>query len=205
DYVWPRVVHSVARQVLGEQGATIVGEAFAPLGTSEFGPLIERILQSGADVVLSSFVGADLVAFERQCHAMGLRRRARSLALTLDEPTRERIGDAAAAGMWGVSGYFADLPGTRNAEFVRRYRERYGPFAPPMSSIAESAYDGVLLYAAAARRSPSADPAAVARELRSVRVQLPRGVVRLDGPECAPQALHVAEAVPGGFALHLTG
>ncbi|MGD9527894.1 MAG: ABC transporter substrate-binding protein [Pseudonocardia sp.] len=204
-YVWPRMVHGEARRVLGEQAATIVGERFAPLGTGEFGPLIERIERSGADVVLSSFVGADLVAFERQCHAMGLRRKVRTLALTLDEPTRERIGDAAAEGMWGVSGYFTDLPGARNQAFLRRYRARYGRFAPPLSSIGESAYEGVHLYVAAARRASSTDPAEVARELLSARVPLPRGVVALDGPEGAPQQLHLAEARPGGFALYPTG
>lgn len=43
------------------------GEGFTPLGTRNFTPLIERILVSGADVVLSSFAGAYLAGFERQC------------------------------------------------------------------------------------------------------------------------------------------
>ena len=101
DYVWPRAVHAAARRVVDEHRGSVVGEAFAPLGTRDFTPVVETVLASGADAVLSSFVGADLVAFERQCHAMGLRERARTLALTLDEPTRERIGDVAAAGMRG--------------------------------------------------------------------------------------------------------
>ncbi|MGQ0576828.1 MAG: ABC transporter substrate-binding protein [Pseudonocardia sp.] len=205
DYVWPRVVHGAARRVLADEAGTVVGESFAPLGTREFAPLVERILGSGADVVLSSFVGADLVAFERQCHAMGVRDRARTLALALDEPTRERIGDAAAEGMWGVAGYFADLPGAENEGFVRRYRERYGQFAPPLSSFAESAYGGVHLYAAAARRSAGADPRDVARELRSVRLRLPRGVLELDGPETVHQPLYLAQATRGGFAVSPAG
>ncbi|HXV94681.1 MAG TPA: ABC transporter substrate-binding protein, partial [Pseudonocardia sp.] len=130
DYVWPRVVHGAARRVLAELGGLVVGEAFAPLGTREFAPLVERVLRSGAEVVLSSFVGADLVAFERRCHAMGVRERSRTLALALDEPTRERIGDAAASGMWGVSGYFESLPGELNSAFRKRYRQVYGRFAP---------------------------------------------------------------------------
>jgi urea transport system substrate-binding protein len=165
DSVWPRVVHGAARRVLADTDGRIVCEGFAPLVTRDFTPLVERVLASGADVVLSSFVGADLVVFERQCHAMGVREQSRSLALALDEPTRERIGDTAAAGTWGVSGYFEQLPGERNAAFVRRYRRAYGRFAPPLSSISESAFDAVHLYAAAARRARADDPRSVAREL----------------------------------------
>lgn len=201
DYVWPQVVHTAARRVLGERDAVVVGEAFAPLGTRDFTPIIERILASGADLVLSSFVGADLVAFERQCHAMGVRERARSLALALDEPTRERIGDTAAAGMWGVAGYFEQLPDAVNAAFLRRYRKRYGQFAPPVSSISESAYEALHLYAAAARRAGEDEPRAVARELRRSRIDFPRGTVTVAGPDTVEQRLFLAEAGPGGFAV----
>lgn len=201
DYVWPQVVHAMARPVLAEHRASLVGEGFAPLGTRDFTPVIERITASGADVVLSSFVGADLVAFERQCHAMGVRDRCRTLALTLDEPTRERIGDAAAAGMWGVSGYFEELDNTVNTAFMRRYRELYGRFAPPVSSIAESAYEAVHLYAGAARRAGEDEPRTIARELRSCRSEFPRGPVTVTGPETVRQDLFVAEAVAGGFAV----
>lgn len=202
DYVWPQVVHTAARRILAGHDAPVVGEGFAPLGTRDFGPLIERVLASGADLVLSSFVGADLVAFERQCHAMGVRERARSLALALDEPTRERIGDAAAAGTWGVAGYFEQLPGAVNADFLRRYRTLHGRFAPPVSSISESAYEAVHLYAAAARRAAEDEPRAIARELRSCRrSDFPRGTVALTGPETVQMDLFVAEATAGGFAV----
>ena len=153
DYVWPRAVHTAARRVVDEQRGQIVGETYAALGTRDFAPIIERVLASRADVVLSSFVGADLVAFERQCHGMGVRARARTLALALDEPTRERIGDAAGAGMLGVSGYFEQMPDAANAAFLKRYRRAYGALAPPVSSISESAYEAVHLYAAAAHRA----------------------------------------------------
>jgi urea transport system substrate-binding protein len=199
--VWPQCVHAAARRVVAEEHGQVVGEAFAPLGTRDFTPVIEAVLTSGADVVLSSFVGADLVAFERQCHAMGVRERARSLALALDEPTRERIGDAAGDGMWGVSGYFEQLPDEANKEFLHRYRQAFGAFAPPVSSISESVYESVHLYAAAARRAGEDEPRTVARELRRSRSDFPRGTVTVAGPETVRQQLFLAEATPGGFAV----
>jgi len=159
------------------------------------------VLASGADVVLSSFVGADLVAFERQCHAMGLRERAQTLALTLDEPTRERIGDVAAAVMRGIAGYFEQLPDTANAEFLSRYRRAFGAFAPPVGSISEAVYEAVHLYATAARRAGEDEPRTVARELRRSRAEFPRGTVTVSGPETVTQQLYLAEATAGGFAV----
>jgi branched-chain amino acid transport system substrate-binding protein len=205
DYVWPRVVHDAAKRVLARGGATVAGEAFAPLGTRDFTPLIERIVATQADLVLSSFVGADLVAFERQCHAMGVREHCGSLALALDEPTRERIGDAAAEGLWGVSGYFEQLDDEHNAAFLARYRGTFGGLATPVSSISEGTYEALHLYAAAARDAGEDEPRVLARTLRSCRSTFARGTVAIEGPETVVQDLFVAQAVPGGFAVDRVG
>jgi branched-chain amino acid transport system substrate-binding protein len=201
DYCWPRIVHSCARREISRRSGVVVGQGFVKLGSLDFGPLIERILVSRADLILSAFVGADAVAFERQCHAMGLRDRCRTLALALDEPTRERIGDRAAAGLWAVSGYFAGLAGDANAGFLARYRSCFGRWAPPVSSISESAYEALHLYAAAARRAGDVAPRSVARQLLGQARRFPRGRVTLTGPETVRQQLHLAEATSGGFKL----
>lgn len=205
DYVWPRRAHAAARRVLDQRRAVVTGEGYAPLGTTDFVPLIERILASGSDLVLSSFVGADLVAFERQCHLMGVRDRCTSLALTLDEGSRERIGDTAAAGVWAVSGYFPEADTPENHAFLSRYRARFGDLAPPLSTFAESLYEALHLYAGAARRAGEDDPHAIARQLRSCRADLPRGTVVVEGPETVRQDLHLAEAAAGGFRIRRTG
>lgn len=201
DYCWPRVVHAAARHVVNEESGVVVGEAFAPLGSRDFGPLIDRVVAARPDVVLSSFVGADLVAFERQCYARGVRETSRSLALALDEPTRERIGDRACIGMWGVSGYFEQLDVEENRDFLRRYRGAYGPLATPVSSISESVYETVHLYATAARRVRTDDPAHIARELRQGSFDFPRGTVSMDAAGGTGQQLYLAEAVAGGFSV----
>jgi branched-chain amino acid transport system substrate-binding protein len=202
DYCWPQVAHACARREIAARSGEVAGTGLAPLGTREFSPLIERILASRADLVLSAFVGADAVAFERQCYEMGLRRRCRTLSLALDEPTRERIGDRAAAGLWAVSGYFAELPNEVNTAFLARYRAAFGRWAPPVSTISESAYEALHLYAAAARSTPDTDPRSVAQQLRrGNRSTFPRGQVTLTGPETMRQDLHLAEARAGGFAL----
>jgi urea transport system substrate-binding protein len=199
DYRWPRHAHSAARGVLPAAGGTVVGEAFRPLGTRDFAPLIERILGSGAELILSTFVGSDSVAFERQCHALGVRERCRTMSLAIDESTLERIGPHAAPGITAALGYFEHLASAENKDLTRRYRQAYGRWAPPMSSLTESAYEAVHLYAAAIRRVRDDEPTAIARELRAGRHLLPRGAVKMDGPETMHQSIYLADATAEGF------
>lgn len=194
DYVWPRSVNAVAREILPGQGVVLVGEGYAPLGVGDVTPLVERIAASGADVVLSTFVGADAAAFERRCHALGLRDRTVSLGPAMDEATLERIGPAAAEGIHGVSGYFQHLQTERNGTLLERYRQRFGRWAPPLSSLSESMFEAIHVWAAAARQVRSTDPVAVADEIRRGRYDLPRGTLDLHGEHHVDQPLYLAEA-----------
>ena len=201
DYSWSHGAHGAARRVLPRAKGVIVGECYVPLGTTDYTSIIEQIARSGADLVLSTLVGADEVAFERQSLAMGLRSRCRTLSLVLDESTRERIGDRAADGLWAAFGYFQQLPNQDNKAFLGRYHEAFGRWAPPVSTMSESVYEAVLLYAAAARRSRDGDTRQVVAELHRQQAAVPRGIVAMDGPHVYRQALYVAEACPGGFRL----
>lgn len=201
DYSWSHGAHSAARRALGATRGTIAGEQYIPLGTKDFSPAIENIMRSGADLVLSSLVGADEVAFERQSQAAGLRARCRTLALALEEATRERIGDGAARGIWSAFGYFEQLSTGANESLRTRYREKFGQWAPPISTLSESVYGAVQLYAAAVRAAPAGERDDVVREMCSMRAILPRGEVALAGPNRLRQSLHLAEAVDGGFRL----
>ncbi len=201
DYIWPRSVHQAARGILPDHCGEIVGEAYAPLGTRDFSAIVDKIKVSGADTILSSFVGADLVAFERQCFEAGLRNRCRSLALALDEPTRERIGDTAALGTVGIARFFPEDGTSANADFAERYRNRFGDFAPSLSSISHSVYEAIYLVARAARAEHECDTAHL---LRSIRTELATTPTRTLRPEC-PQPgemhreLYLAESAVGGF------
>lgn len=195
DYCWPRSTHAAARGVLPRHGGRLVGERFAPLGTTDFAEVIEAIERSGADVALSTFVGADAAAFQRQCHEHGLHRRTLTLAPAMDESTLARIGTHATAGLHTVSGYVESLDTAGNAALLGRYRARFGRWAPPLSTLSESVFEGVHIWFAAALRAGTDDPRAVARAMHGARFELPRGTVTLDADGAVGQRIHVAEAV----------
>jgi urea transport system substrate-binding protein len=200
DYCWPRSTHAVARGLLPRLGGRLVGERFAPLGTTDFAAVIEAIDRSGADIALSTFVGADAAAFQRQCYEHGLYRDCLTLAPAMDESTLARIGDAATAGLHTVSGYVESLDSDDNADLLLRYRGRFGPWAPPLSTLSESVFEAVRIWWTAAARARTDEPRAVAEAMHNARFDLPRGVVTLDADGVVGQRLFVSEAV--GTALH---
>lgn len=201
DYAWPRRVDALARRLLPIAGGELIGTLFAPLGTSDFAEIIDGISKSGADIVLNTFVGADATAFERQFYAAGLRNRMRTLAPALDDATLERIGAPASDGIYGVSGYFHHLETDSNSALLRRYREAVGPWAPPLSTLSESVYEAMIIWARAARMVGSTDPYDLARAMCFGRFDLPRGVVELDGSNHPIQKLHLAEARAGRYVV----
>lgn len=201
DYVWPRAVGACARKTVLAEGGRMLGERYVPLSSRDFDAVLEAIDRSGAELVVNSLVGGDSAAFERQLHAAGMRQRVRSIGVLLDEATREHIGDLAAEGMWSVLGYFMDLPTQENQEFLRRYRAAYGDCAPPVSSVTESVYEGIHLYARAARLAGSIEPTSLLGALPGVSFRGPRGRVSVTSDGRLQQTLYLAEAVTGGFRI----
>lgn len=197
DYCWPRAVGATARRVVERAGGRVIGTRYLDLGCRNFVPLVEQIAASGADFVVSSMVGCDAVLFEREFYDAGLRSRVRTLATLMDDTVREHIGDDVATGVWSVLDHFA-VAGGGNEGVSRALRDKFGCWAPPLSSTALSVYEAVHLYARAAHAARSRNPVDVARMLRSGRLGPSRMLDRAAG---LPRPTAIAEARPGGFRL----
>lgn len=197
DYCWPKATNRTARRIIERSGGSVVGTRYEALGGRKFEPLLQDIERSGADFVVSTFIGGDEAEFERQSYRYGLRGRCQTLALGLDENTRQHIGDAASAGLWSPFGYFEQLPTASNREFLERYRAHAGAWAPPVSSFSESVYEAVHLCASAARRARSWDPVALGQAMQGIEFDGPRGRVSVRDPSMVDQAMYLARAVTG--------
>ncbi|MGI5452691.1 substrate-binding protein [Streptomyces sp. CA-249302] len=200
DYSWPRAVCTHGRRIAKHFGGGVVGERLVGIGESSFDDVLEDIEASGAELVLSSLVGWSSVDFERRFHAAGLRRRVRTLAPLLEESTLEHLG-AAGSGVWSCLPYFSALDTAENTGFLRRYRAVFGPWAPSPSALAESAYEGLHLFARAAREAGSPRGGDVSRALRGLTLTGPRGRVSVGADGRLRQSMHLAEASATGFAI----
>ena len=193
DYVWSRGAHRDARRVVAAAGGRVVGETLTPLGTTDFSAIIETLQRSGADLVLSSLVGADEVAFERASLRAGLRDTVRTVTLVLDEATLSHMGERAAEGLRTALGYFQDGPVTGNADLLARYRAARGTWAPPITTLSETVYEAIHQYARVVHGDPDGTAAEHVRAWRGRRAAL-RGADVVGSRDLLVPRLYTAEA-----------
>lgn len=163
-YSWSYGAHWAARQVASENHASVLGDVYLPLGTTDYSPIISAIADSRAELILSSLVGHDEVVFERQCFAAGLRSTTRTLALVLDEATQQLVGDTAADGVWTAFRYFHGTDNRYKALESRYSALHTGPM-PPMSSLSETTYEAIIAYARLLGAAPDLDMRSLRRQL----------------------------------------
>ncbi|MFB9903944.1 substrate-binding protein [Allokutzneria oryzae] len=201
DYVWPRVMNATARHLVERLGGTVAGERYKPMGTCDFSDVVDDIITTRAEVVVSTFVGSDSARFERQSYAAGLRERCRTLSMAYDESTRELTGGDAARGVWAAFGYFQEVDSKTNKDFLRRYRERFGATAPPLSSITESVYEAIHMLAASGALTKDFVLTDLSSALRAQRASgLWQSARAIEG-KAAKRPLYLAEAVTDGFRI----
>lgn len=173
DYVWPRRTARAVRR------RADVETAFVPLGTLDFGPVLRRIAESEADAVLMLLVGNDAVRFNRQFARAGLDARCLRLSTLMDENMLLASGPAATHDLHSTAGFFASLVTPESLDFHGRYAARFGVDAPPLGSLGESCYEGVLLLAALIRQARTLDVRRIGATAADVSYEGPRGLLRL--------------------------
>ena len=196
DYSWPRAIGAAAREVIDGMSGTVTGEGYVPLGTQDFAPVISAIHECGTDHVVSSFVGQDHVRFEREFSAAGLRGTTRTFAPLMDDAVVEHLGPSG-VGIWNALGYFVAMDTAENHEFLRRYEDRFGECAPPVSAAAEGVYEAIHTWASACRSGGGTEPSALLGGLRTAGFRGPRRCGRGGSLE----SLLLGEATPSGVKV----
>ena len=72
DYVFPRTANLVIVKYLEKNGGTVVAEEYTPFGHKEYQTLVQKIKDSGADVVFSTINGDSNINFYNEMAAQGL-------------------------------------------------------------------------------------------------------------------------------------
>ena len=196
DYSWPRAIGAAAREVIDGMSGTVTGEGYVPLGTQDFAPVISAIHECGTDHVVSSFVGQDHVRFECEFSVAGLRGTTRTFAPLMDDAVVEHLGPSG-VGIWNALGYFVAMDTAENHEFLRRYEDRFGECAPPVSAAAEGVYEAIHTWASACRSGGGTEPSALLGGLRTAGFRGPRRCGRGGSLE----SLLLGEATPSGVKV----
>ena len=158
DYIWPRTSMKIARKhIENVLKGTVVGEEYYPLGSTQFGSLINKIKLKKPDLVFGAVVGGSNVAWFKQLNAAGLTfKKQPMLTISVTEDEVLGIGGENVEGLYSSMKYFQalDLPG--NKKFIDAFKKRWGDDSV-IGDVTESAYLGPWLWLRAVEAAQSFD------------------------------------------------
>jgi ABC-type branched-subunit amino acid transport system substrate-binding protein len=179
DYVFPRSVNAEAIKLIKQFGGRVVGEEYAPLGTTDWSTIITRIEAAKPDVLFASTVGADAVTFIKQSHEFGLSRKMKITGNpSFDASHLPGIGPVA-NGSYSPQLWYDDIDNPVNREFMSKYRAKYNPKWPVMP-FAPTVYAGVLFFKKAAEKVGSMDSKKLIKALEGLTVDSPSGAMTIN-------------------------
>lgn len=133
-------------------GWQLVGEDFHPIATKDFAPYLQKIIASGADVVLTGDYGADMTLLHKQAKNFGLKQPFGNLFLSNPIAMRE-IGDSA-IGSFTSDIYMVGIDNPKNKAFIDRWKasNKEGAYQWPDFGIGK-AYNAVMFLAEAMKKA----------------------------------------------------
>ncbi|MGH6760854.1 MAG: transporter substrate-binding domain-containing protein [Phyllobacterium sp.] len=182
DYVYPRESNRVMRELVRNNGGTIVGERYLRLEAdrSEFVPLVREIKHVQPDVIFSTVVGDSTTFLYQAYHDMGLNPKTVPIAsLTTTEAEIRAMGYDVGEGHYTAAAYFQGVETACNNSFVSHYQKRYGGDEPTNMCL-EASYFQVNLFARTLEETNSLDTKQLRTFVMGAEFEAPQGSVSIN-------------------------
>jgi branched-chain amino acid transport system substrate-binding protein len=188
DYAFGYEVVGGFQKAFEDCGGKIVQKIWPPLGTKDFGPYIPTIKQD-ADAIFTLMVGPMSLQFPKQLAASGNKKPVIGGGTSYDEFVLPSMGDEVIGHVSALQ-YSAAIDTPKNAEFVKKYRAKYGKVP---SYYSETNYTSAQMIHEVMKKNNGKWPGAEAfiKEMASITVDAPRGPVRLDDMRNPVQNIYI--------------
>lgn len=181
DYVFPRTSNAIVRKYAEANGIQIKGEDYAPLGTTDFSTIVNKIRVAKADAVFNVVVGDSLNAFFREYKGAGLTPQAMPvMSMCVGEEEVRSIGADTLAGQLSSWNYYQTLDTPANAKFVADFKAKFGADRVTSDPM-ESAYNAVYVWKATVEKATSFAVLDIQKASGGVTVDAPEGPVTVNG------------------------
>jgi branched-chain amino acid transport system substrate-binding protein len=171
DDPFSKAVAIAAREQAKQLGLQIVLDEAYPPAQTDFSAIINKIVSSGADVLLGGGHYPDGATLARQLHDQKANLKWVTLLVAPDSPQFASLGEAAQGisvpSQWAPQVTYKPDFGPTPAEFTKRYQSKFN-LAPGYH--AAGGYAGGMLFQHAIELSGSIDPDKVAAELNKLNV-----------------------------------
>lgn len=180
DYVFPRTAGAIIRAQVGALNGEIVGEAYRPLGATDFAAVVAEIRAVRPDVIFNTINGDSNIAFYKALRAAGVTPEAMPvMSFSLAEAEVRAIGADLVQGDYAARNYFQTVATPENDAFRQGFRARYGD-ASVTTAPMEAAYFGVRLWAQAVTEAQSENYRDYRARLLGQSLKAPSGIIYLD-------------------------
>lgn len=173
DYVWPQKMFEQAEAIVAGQGGESKGKEFTPWGVKEFSPVIRRIKESGAKVLLFALPGADGITFIKQAEDFGLLKDVTVGFLGFAETYLGAFGAGKGQNMWVTVPLVASSDDAKVKDFVGRIRA--GAPDAPISHYVMTHYNSIMAVKAALEKAGSVDKEGLIDNLQGLSIETPTG------------------------------
>jgi urea transport system substrate-binding protein len=181
DYVFPRTANKEIKAWAAANNMQIVGEEYAPLGSTEFSTIVNKVQAAHPDAVFNTLNGDSNVAFFKQLAGAGLpSTKLPVVSVSIAEDEVRGIGADKLKGQIVAWNYYQTTPGPMNAAFVKAYKAKYGSNRVTDDPI-EAGYLGVKIWAAAVAKAGSTDVNKVRAASAGLTLNAPEGLITVNG------------------------
>jgi ABC-type branched-subunit amino acid transport system substrate-binding protein len=185
NYIWAWENNRILRENVTARLGSVLAERYFSVGETDFGQVIEAIIEARPSFVFLTLIGTSAYQFFRDfrkaCRARGIDQ-AREIPVascSLSEPELQAIGEDAVDGHLSSSVYFCSIESAANLRSLGAYQSRFAE-GPTASADAEASYNAVWLLARGVAAAGTDEPRAVKSELVRQHLDAPQGAVWID-------------------------
>lgn len=177
DYAFGYEVIGEFQKAFENCGGQIIQKLWPPLGTKDFGPYIPTLKQD-ADAIFTLMAGPMSLQFPKQLAAAGSKKPVLGGGTSYDEFVLPAMGDEVLGHVSALQ-YSAALDTPKNAEFVKKYRAKYGKVP---SYYSETNYTTALMIHEVLKRNNGKWPGGpeFIKQLSAMKFDTVRGPVSFD-------------------------
>lgn len=191
DYNFGQISAEWVRQIVDENGGTMVGEEFIPLGVSQFSQTIQNIQESDADFVVTLLVGAAQASYYEQAASANVGLPMASSVNVGQGYEHKRFTPPSLSQMHVTTNYIEEIDTPESKAFLEKFRAKF-PDEPYINQEAANSYIAINLYKQMVERAGTTDHDAL-------RAVIAEGDVCFDGPSgnvCLdPKSQHMSHTI----------
>lgn len=198
DYVFPRTANLIVKKHIAEDGLSMAGEEYVPLGGTDFSAVIAKIRAAKPDIIFNTLNGDSNVSFFKQMAASGLSPEDLPvMSFSIAEQEARAMGASLVEGSYATWNYFETLPGDANNAFIDAYRAEYGDNAAVTDPMMHG-YLNVYAWKAAVEKAGSFDTDAVRAAAIDLTFDTPMGSVSFAPNQSLRQTAYVGKLTEEG-------